>query len=854
MLTYPIWYRQAGTRRLQQLTDPVLNPILELALPRGSVYHFVPEDLLTFGVTLDDPLVKSFEGIVYTTHVTTLESDLGNPKPITFQMDKAIREYQRQNRAKLRLMADPETVMATPQKLVVVNYGGLAHTKRYTTSYFSNYYRWYNIQATLWKTVGRYADQYLERHQFVTLTLPTILPSLQALMRSEEKMDRQTLEKLRDERSYAIAEIWHWLGDNREGSMMSVLNKDALNRINLIFKHYDKWCVINLGLLNAWRKGPDNPEGLEPKILQKRFLRSMMSIFESRTITDVEEQPTEPLEEDTTELDGSDDEDGPTTISSPKDKPVDTQVATDVSRTEYMGVEISDQEFKDEQDQHLKEDLAQVKDQEGEDDQKIDQQLEGLNDIAKAKEEQKSSDAAIVLIDTTPKPRDLTRGMVDKANELADAGLVSGGEYRKLIALSENMVKLPDPYNPKGVMGDFIKIDPATIKLEKSAKLPDNPNVLDKSMLQSTLLDFDSKYINHVMKKDIVNSVVSIQNAGVAVTGYEVEEVEDLMSHYEIHTVRLTPASGRSSTIRFRVPVVNEDGTYVANGVRYRLRKQRGDMPIRKVSSTRVSLTSYYGKTFVNLSEKVVNNYATWLTNQVMALGLDDKNETVTKLRPSNVFKQNYKVPKVYSSMAQRFRSFTLGGINFYFDYAKREVEFGKDAIASSEKGGMVVVGSKGNQIVTIDESGNLYQLTPKGEKPIGTFEDLLGVNREKAPIEVAELKVFNKNIPIGLVLSYYIGLENLIESLKPTTYRRVKTGERLNLNDGEYAIRFNDESLVFHRDDRLVTMVLGGFNNFHRQIKPYSVYDFDRKDVYLNVLEGGGIGILTHPLGPYSY
>ena len=37
--------------------------------------------------------------------------------------------------------------------------------------------------------------------------------------------------------------------------------------------------------------------------------------------------------------------------------------------------------------------------------------------------------------------------------------------------------------------------------------------------------------------------------------------------------------------------------------------------------------------------------------------------------------------------------------------------------------------------------------------------------------------------------------------------------------------------------------MLLAGFNEYHRAIKNYSVYDFDKRGVYLNVLETNKIG-----------
>lgn len=267
-------------------------------------------------------------------------------------------------------------------------------------------------------------------------------------------------------------------------------------------------------------------------------------------------------------------------------------------------------------------------------------------------------------------------------------------------------------------------------------------------------------------------------------------------------------------------------------------------MPIRKVLPNRVALTSYYGKSFVSRSEKAVHNYPGWLCNQIMAIGLDSGDNRVLNLKPSNVFDPLNKVPKLYSTLAQKFRSFTAGGIDFFLDYSKLEEHFGEKAVNRPEVEGLVAIGKKGNDVVYIDNSNLLFVLKARGPEPLRSIEELIGLDTSKAPIEVAELKVFNKEIPIGFVLGYYLGLDKLIKALKPSAFRRVQVGDRLKLTDGEYVIRFADENLVLHRDDRLATLILAGFNNYHKNIRNYNVYDFDRKDVYLNVLEANGIGI----------
>lgn len=858
MLLYPAWYRRRGIRRLVALTAPETHSVVNLSLPRGAVLSYLPEDSTSIGIGKDDPLVKAAERIVYVDHITQLKSEIGNPKPVVWSADKHLRDYQRANRGKIRPLLNPETVMSNPRTLIVENFAPLQFVKRYTANFFAPYYKWANIRHTMWMKLDEVASQFPERHLFLKMVLPEVLPSISALRRAEKSIVRNTLEKFPSNEALDVLDVWTWLGEQRAEAPMARLQTKHLDRLNLLLLYKDRWFCVNLGLLNAWRKTANKEEGtdegLDSFALQKRFLRGLMFLIESRQVVELEEEPEEQVDEDEEPdlTDPDDDDDGPTRISDGRRR---EEVAKDVKGkstkpelvvviTDPINGETSDLNFEEETAEMLKEDFELLRQAEL-DDAKIEKELEGLEVIEQVKEDTvQIQEAPVTLVKISDAPRDVEKGILDKANEMADAGLLSGSEYKRAQRLASTYKTLPNPYGGKGTLADVMTLSPQTLKITNPPTMPKNSEVFDERTLKSTLFEFDSRYVEEVLPKDIVNSVMSVQNAGVVVTDYNVETVEDVMNHYEIHTIKLSPVTGVGSTIRFRVPKIHEDGTYFANGVRYHMRKQRGDMPIRKVLPNRVALTSYYGKSFVSRSEKAVHNYPGWLCNQIMAIGLDAKDDRITNLKPTNVFNPLNKVPKLYSLLAHKFRSFTAAGIDFYFDYAKLEENFGDKAISRPEARGLTPIGKKGTEVVYIDSSNMMFMLKGRGPQPIEGIEELLGLDTSKAPIEIAELKVMNKEIPIGIVLGFYLGLDKLIKALKPSAFRRVQVGDRLKLTDGEYVVRFADENLVFHRDDRLVALVMAGFNSYHKTIRNYNVYDFDRKDVYLNVLEANGIGI----------
>lgn len=269
-----------------------------------------------------------------------------------------------------------------------------------------------------------------------------------------------------------------------------------------------------------------------------------------------------------------------------------------------------------------------------------------------------------------------------------------------------------------------------------------------------------------------------------------------------------------------------------------------GVLPIRKIDTSRVSLSSAYGKTTVSRNDKKVNDYAHWLNSKIMQAGLDPENKLVDNLAPANVFDHEFAAPRIYSIIASSFKSFFGGGFSMVFDHTERKNLFPPEILETYEKDGALLFGfNTNNEYLVIDKNNTIYTVTGSVMHPRGNIETILGINQSNAPTDYAQIKIYGKNIPVGVILGYQYGLEKLMELLKVSP-RRVNSGQRQNLLDHEYAISFSDETLIFSKDDRLATLILAGFAEFTKSTKNYSVYTFDKPGVYFNILDASGIGV----------
>lgn len=524
MSYYNRFYRQLGVRRLQELKTPPIHDFKEIEVPRNSVFHYLPETNLVKGIPADHWVVKDSDRLVMVEHVQKLNVTEGNPRSVPANGERELRNYHRRYR-RHKQVKDLSRDLRDERTLLVVNYALLPDLYRYTQSVYSHYYQQINLVGTLWHQVSHYVSK-VGRNHFVEIELPDVLPSLTDFRKAEEELKRAEMDSFRSLESLLLLDMWRWLGSERGVGSMNVLKDTDVDHINVVLRRYNKWIVINLGYLDEWRKGLDGEGRVAPDSLQKRFLRILVSLFESTTGTS-EVKETTPK-------------------SSTKDRGDDTQV-----------------------------EAAQELESDSEDDEELEKDLDALQEVAEKEEEEEGEDPFVEHLEEGEDP--YTQGVTERAESLAEEGLISAAELKRFEKIAAKHKDVANPYTGKGSLVEASKVTEEDVAIEEPPKLSDSAGVVDKSMLESTIQNMDKRYVENVLPKDIMGSVLNIQKAGIAVTDYNVEKVEDVANGYEIHTVKLQPIKGKASTIRMKVPSIDENGTFTANGIEYRARKQRVD-------------------------------------------------------------------------------------------------------------------------------------------------------------------------------------------------------------------------------------------------------------------------------------
>lgn len=874
-LKIPLFLKSFGLKQSAELQQPRLHAIKKLDLPLETVYHFLDDNTAVLGPSQADPIFAKLKGKVFIEQKTTLESLVGNPRRTSLLPQTLENDFRRNHRFFKPLRKDA-SVKLNVSNVAVFNYCMLNPLYKYTSSFKANYYRWLNITETFWDGVVNACDRYPDWNQFIELHVPEYMPPMSAFKQLTLSTTQSLLEEFRSFAALSIFDVYRFFGKDRESSFIAKVPSKYYAKINFLVRVQGSFFVMNLGKLEEWRTQPDSELEVEAPGLEmfgeRTDVESYIDAFGNEAFFSPDAMQRKLISLFTTLTEyahGNDtlieNEVDPEKLALPEDEMDEEDKNTDELSDEVDDVEKEEKE--EIADNTLEEDEGQsqptsrivrtfnldlleatyIPPPESDLDETtlvIDKEIivtDGKNKVLNVNDG-KSRKKLIEAFSVNDQYADT---VAQKAYALLNAGMISERTFEQTVDDAMSYKTLPDPF------GSGLTVEEAMVITDDDLKVPsqeykDTDTIIDKSMLRSKHKAMMRKFNQVVLPKLILQSIVSIQAHGVSITDIKMREDEDINNHTLSFSVTVKPIRGRSSQLNFRIPVVDRDGRFKSNGVISRQRLQRTDIPYRKVSPTKVALTSYTNKTFVLRSGRADNDFDTWLNRQLTSRATDPNNLTVTNPKFAEIDQSMYHLPRIYTALSKTFTGFDVNNSHFYFDYGKRSEYFEKKyniAVESYEQDGFIMAGVNNSDPILLDKNNVFYVVdqATRDLEPMGTIIDIVGLNLSKAPVEAIDVTVSNKELPVGFVLGYHKGLTTLLEELK-IEYVAHQRGNRIVVSPDEFTLAFADQILVFPRSNYTAQLVLGGFKRYHQSLRSFTRHDFDSKDVYYRVLENAGL------------
>lgn len=789
--------------RLPQFGNPMVGKLQELELPRNSILHYMPGAVTETGPAQTDPLLaKSEKQVIIRHHVEYSHEPLqGSPKRDNNTFNKEITLYHRVNR-NVRLLREEKLIERDERTLFVENYAMLPSAYRYTTNQLSWYYELSNIYGTVIKTIADDLARY-DRQNYLLLNVPDVIPAIAALTQYENKITAQSLKQFNTEALLRIADLWVWLGVNRDRSQLGKLPKEKLGKVNVVLVYQGKFVNINLGELDVWRKDEKtNPKGLvAAQQMQRRLYLTIVNLATKAT-----EQTEVQVDDSPEHLQHHDEMEKELAIATTDMADVSTDVGGD--------------------------DTAIIK--EIEDFDKIELDVNQRFEIIK--QESAVTEEPVDIL----RPLPLDAALMRYCDDVVANGSMSARDYNRIQQMSGKWKDIKVESGER--LEDFIRIEPHMLVVEQK-QLADAVTIIDKSTTVSTLPDLTRKYNRHLLQRDVASAAVSVQRGGFAVNGYEVERYVDAANCMEMHSLKVMTLNGKESTLRFTLPVIDDRGYWKANDITYTMRKQRIDVPIRKTAPDTVTITSFYGKNFIRRSDRSRDNWTKWLTDAIVAKGLDHEDLTVQNMHYANVMNPDIKLPRDYTAVSSRLAGFKLNNVTYNFDVKKIAEIFTEEEIGELAQQEMIPVAKQGQSLYAMDMFNTIFKQTGGNITPIGTLAELLGMDLFKAPKEYTELSMMGKALPIGLVFSYYLGLIPFLKS-SGIKYELFDANERVKGEPNDLIFKFADAKLIIRPATYEHRLLINGLNRYSKLMVDYKLEDFNHKDVYLNLIQKDGLTV----------
>lgn len=410
-------------------------------------------------------------------------------------------------------------------------------------------------------------------------------------------------------------------------------------------------------------------------------------------------------------------------------------------------------------------------------------------------------------------------------------------------------------------LGELIQtLPPQAISPKKMDFIHGTP---EESYKTSSLVAIDRAYQQHAYKQDLAKTISSLAKHGLYVSKIEEDATHTEMDRTVTYKIHLSDLTGKSHHVKFTLPDIDDNGLMKLGGIEYRLTRQIANIPICKISPTRVNLSSYYNKTLVERIQSKRNSYETDINRLIVSLKLEDKLTYVAGVAPY----PTVEVPYDYTAIGRNFLEITVDGYHFYFtgNGANPEVAPALTAKKLSELvtkfGTFVAVNSKNQTYLFWDKNNQLHEVKENATlvKSWQSFHHFL-VNRlgsiaeEDKPItEWTQAKILNQEIPLVFILGYKLGLKNLLDKIK-LDYRFYPTGTRAEVNTMDIPIKFADGTLVFNRYPLSRSLIAAGLAWV--QLKDINFSDMHLPETYGRILlkKQLSIGMLKGIDGFYDF
>lgn len=356
--------------------------------------------------------------------------------------------------------------------------------------------------------------------------------------------------------------------------------------------------------------------------------------------------------------------------------------------------------------------------------------------------------------------------------------------------------------------------------------------VMNKDLLNNKVVNMDKQYIKNNLEKDIIMSLMDLQKNGLFLTGLEYEDVNNSLTNNRTMKIKFQDIDGNTHTIKPKIPMPDSEGDFRLDGIETMMVKQMVNLPICRISNTRVNLISNFNKTVVEKTGSSRNDFTSFLRTKGAKFGYK------FEFKEQTFYGQN--LPYEYKLIGRSILKMDNNDLHLVFNFDDRyELLKVKEDLSKLETKYGVLIGKYKKSYVFLNEQATLVSIKDgKFEDNKSLFDLIFDGDVSEPPYEWCNLQILDKFIPIIFMLSYRYGLTRVLSNLK-LNYRFV-VGRVKDLKSTELVIPFRNRKLVVDRYPLEGSLIALGLK--HYKTAQYDYENFDTANGYYNLLDDKGM------------
>ena len=358
----------------------------------------------------------------------------------------------------------------------------------------------------------------------------------------------------------------------------------------------------------------------------------------------------------------------------------------------------------------------------------------------------------------------------------------------------------------------------------------------NENMKQLRFINFDKTYNEKLMKKDIVNAFLSLNDKSIPIfiRDIQVKDTSNELNYKDTYTVLFEDGNRKRHTIKVDIPKFIDNKFFYLGGNKKIMKHQNFYQPVVKISPSMVQIVSNYSKMTI---ERVDNKSISSIERLKKFINKNEEAKKYFGIGNAYAVNSDFVTTIEYDDLSKSFQKFEIANTKLFFSQVDAKEFMKKSSKPIPEKKNKIFIGLFKGEPCYIDydtqETDEGYSITDliAMELPQDLSEEF---SRTKAPKKLiyAKVKLMAQFMNVGMLLGMWEGISTLLRKMK-VEYRlenRVPT----SLHSYEDFIKFKDCVLVY-KQNVPNAMILNGIKAFSTE--QYNLVDFDESLPYLDYI-----------------